>query len=744
MPPVHTDRPSATSGLLPLAAALLRHASDVISVVDVTGVVRAQTGATRALLGRDWDELAGRPVADLVHPGDHTALAALLERPSGTVELRAAHRDGSWLDVETSATDLRADPDVAGVVVTMRDISRRKALEEQLRHRAFHDPLTQLPNRALFYDRVEHALRAADRDGRTVAVLFLDLDDFKLVNDHYGHAIGDELLRAVARRLRACVRSADTVARLGGDEFGILLPGVAERGEPVQVAQRILDALRRPYALAGDQVTSLPSVGIADSEGDEIVAEDVLRRADVAMYAAKRQGKGRFELYSAGRGEVAGPGDDGAVDPDDERLSFFLRIDEQREEILRRLALPEPVTPVFQPILDLRTGRIAGYEGLSRFPGDDPRPPNAWFAEAHRCGLGGRLEAAALRAMLAAGPPPGLATLSLNLTPSALAAADAREALPADLTGMTIEITENELVTQTETLERTLDDLRSRGARIAIDDAGAGYAGFKQLMRLRPDVIKLDRSLVSGVDSDPLKASLIESFVRFSRQLGALVCAEGVEELAELETLAALDVDLAQGYVIARPAPAWAEASPAASAVCAATLETALRGAERPREGTDAHFADVGAQLLRAEDPEALEAALPLVARLLPADEVFLSEVHPDAVVTLAGSSGSHDNGSVWPLADYPLTRRVLETGEPAQVLVSDPRADPAETEILRADGNGSLLMLPVCFRDRVVGLLEAYTREERPWSLAEIRRARLVADQVGVAMALRDLSAPA
>jgi diguanylate cyclase (GGDEF)-like protein len=667
-----------------------------------------------------------------VHADDRDLVAGLVDGAARSVELRVAHRDGTWLHVETTALDLRDDPVVRGVALTTRDISQRKELEEQLRHRAFHDPLTQLPNRALFYDRVEHALRAAGREGRQVAVLFLDLDDFKLVNDGHGHAIGDALLTAVSRRLRGCVRSADTVARLGGDEFGILLPGMVEQGEPVQVAQRILDALAQPIDLAGAEIACAPSIGIAVSDESSVVAEDLLRHADVAMYTAKRQGKARFALHTPAEGGRRRPADA----DDGERVSFFLRVDEQREQILGRLALPEPVTPVFQPILDLRTGLVAGYEGLSRFPGAAQRPPNAWFAEAHRCGLGGRLEAAAVRAMLAPGPPPGGATLSLNLTPSALSAADARAALPRDLTGITIEITENELVSQSEALELTLADLRRRGARIAVDDAGAGYAGFKQLMRLQPDVIKLDRSLVSGVDRDRVKGALIESFVRFARRLDALVCAEGVETLGELETLTALDVDLAQGYAIARPAPAWVVASDEAAATCEATLEAALRGTGTPRASTDEHFARVGSLLLRATGPDELAAALPEVARLLPADDVWLSRVDADAVVTVAGSTDQHLVGSRWLLAEYPTTRRVLASGEAAQVLAGDPRADAAETAILREDGNGSLLMLPVVGGGRVLGLLEAYSRDERPWSLAEIHRARLVADQVGAAMA--------
>jgi diguanylate cyclase (GGDEF)-like protein/PAS domain S-box-containing protein len=717
--------------------ALARHSSDMISLLDRSGVIRAQTGATREILGRDWEELQDVALEQLAHPDDRPSLCALWRRgvSGDRVEWRVRHADGSWIHVESSARDLSDDPQVGGIALMTRDVSRRRALEDQLRHSASHDTLTELPNRALFYDRVEHALRASAATGTRVAVLFIDLDDFKDVNDELGHAAGDELLLAVAGRLRSCLRTGDVVARLGGDEFGAVLSGVTSVGEPVQVAERILAAVGHPYELRGTVVRTAASVGISISgERDDAVAEDLLHSADVAMYAAKRQGKGQFVL-----GTASAPPDDAP-----QLATWFQGLEEQREEILSRLRLPEPVTPVFQPILDLRTGTVAGYEALARFPGAVFRPPNAWFAEAHRCGLGSRLEAVAARAALAGGPPPDGGFVAVNLSPSALQSPEVLYVLPDDLTGVVIEITENELVSREQLISRTLADLRARGARIALDDAGAGYAGFKQLMRLRPDIIKLDRELVTGVDADPIKAALIDAFQRFARRLGALVCAEGVETEAELEALIRLDVDFAQGWAIARPGNVWPGPSPEAVARCAATRRELLRGALAEAGTPEEELARITRQVLGARSVTEIEAALELVGQLLSADEVYLSGVDGGDVVTLTHSGGSRSVGERFSISELPATRWVLETGEAVQILVSDPQADPAEVAILREDGQRSMLMLPVTAGDCWDGLLEVTSAAERPWSRLEIHHARLIADQLGAALAGLDARAAA
>ena len=547
---------------------LVDDSSDLILLVGRAGEIRSASHAARDVLGFASEELEGLLLAEIAHPEDAGALAAATGERHRRLDLRLRHRNGYWLDVEAVANDMSAAADVGALVLTIRDVTERKAFEEQLRHRAFHDPLTQLANRALLLDRLRHALTREARYADQVALLFVDLDDFKVVNDTLGHASGDELLVQAASRLRSCLRSADTAARLGGDEFGVLLEDVADLDQAVAVARRIIEALGEPFSIGRHPVPLRASVGVALGSAQAISADELLRNADVAMYAAKRAGKSRHVVFRADRhAELARrfPGPN-ALDPD--RVTWLERSEEQRNEVLRLLRAKDTVVPVFQPIVDLRTGAVAGYEALARFPHDpDSRPPNVWFAQAHRCGLGAQLEARATRAALdaRAGAPGGY--VSINITPAALRSDELLEELPLDLDDVLVEITEHELVADGERLHAMLDGLRARGARIAVDDAGAGYAGLRQLMLLRPDVIKLDRGLIEGVTGDEAKQALVECFVRFAERTSAEVCAEGIECLDDLLMLARLGVAYGQGYVIARPGRDWPVPS---EEVCAA------------------------------------------------------------------------------------------------------------------------------------------------------------------------------
>lgn len=231
---------------------------------------------------------------------------------------------------------------------------------------------------------------------------------------------------------------------------------------------------------------------------------------------------------------------------------------EQQDQVRALLDSENALTPVFQPIVELATGRIGGYEALTRFQQTEPmRPPGLWFAQARRCGLGAALEARAIERSLAVpGRPPGT-FLSINVSPAVLLSPEIAGVLPADLSELVIELTEDDLFSKDETLDVALAELRGRGARIAVDDAGAGYAGLQELIRIKPDILKLDRSLIQGLHHDGAKIALLEALTRFATTTGAAVCCEGVEEIEELRTLAQLDVTYVQGYVLARPAPAW-------------------------------------------------------------------------------------------------------------------------------------------------------------------------------------------
>ena len=379
-------------------------------------------------------------------------------------------------------------------------------------------------------DAAATSSRARPRTERPLSVVVLDLDHFKSINDVYGHAEGDKVLKEVAARLRAAVRAGDTVARLGGEEFALILPGVDGDGA-AEAAERAR------AAIAAVQVSSAAltgSAGVAAFPEDAHDAARLLELADGALYLAKRSGRDQARRY-------------------DRRLAGQLSGDGQRAEIEALLAREDAIVPVYQPVLELATGRVAGYEALARMPDGPFRPPDQWFNQAHRVGLGPALEAAALRAALQARGRPERTFLALNVSPGALVSHEVRAVLPQDLTGIVIELTEHELFSADPTLDRELDALRARGARIALDDAGNGYAGLQQIIRIAPDILKLDRSLVDGIHDDPHRFALLEALISFASTTRAAVCAEGVETLQDLAVLAGMDVTYAQGWAL-RPA----------------------------------------------------------------------------------------------------------------------------------------------------------------------------------------------
>jgi diguanylate cyclase (GGDEF)-like protein/PAS domain S-box-containing protein len=683
---------------------ILGNSSDVIVLLDADGTVRTLTGSVEPVFGAASERAEGTPLTDWVHPDDVTMVRAFLATVAGKAtggshegEWRTRHADGSYRHTEVVATNLLDDARVEALVLTVRDVEARKAFEEQLRHRAFHDPLTGLANRALFYDRIDHALQRHDRDDTAVAVVFLDLDDFKPINDRFGHAAGDELLKEVARRITSVVRTADTPARLGGDELGILIEAAPGSPAPVSVAERVLDVLRQSFRLGDQTLAVSASVGVAISGAGDHSAEELLRKADLAMYAAKRNGKRRLEVYDAVLEQLG-------TDAGGDRGTWFSGRDEQREEILSVLGDPDALEMVFQPIVNLRTGRIAGYESLARFNREPRRGPDVWFAQAQRCGLGPALEARAVELALAAPGRPDGCYLTVNLSPSSLAAEEIQRVLPERLDHLVVEITEHELVSDDPAITDAIAGLRERGARLAVDDTGAGYAGLTHVMRLKPDVIKLDRALTSGVDGDPVKAALIGSFVGYARDIHAVICAEGIETLEELTRLADLDVAFGQGYRLARPAPPWAALDRSAVDACLAAARASLIG-----DGThDGGLAALVARLSNSSTPADLAACLAPIAAELHADEVRIAEA--------AGETAT-------------------------ELLADDPAADPDDISALRALGYGSRLSLPVMREGVPIARLEAYTRRQRPWTRFEISRARIVGHHLSAI--LERISAP-
>jgi diguanylate cyclase (GGDEF)-like protein/PAS domain S-box-containing protein len=706
--------------------ALVQNASDLIVIAERDGTVRALTGAAREHFGPGWAEVAGTSLYDHTHLADHSVVTALLDaaanRPrgdSGEAEWRMRRPDGSWRHVHGIATNLLEDEHVGALVLTVRDIHERRAFEEELRHRAFHDELTGLPNRALLHDRVGHAL--ARRGDRLVGLAYLDLDDFKAVNDRLGHAAGDELLVAFAGRLRNCVRTADTPARLSGDEFCVLLEDVGGPNEPVQIAERIVAALAEPLIVAGEPLQVTASVGVVVSTLEDDAPEELLRRADLALYAAKAGGKGRWQLYDAALDAGPGGGEHAG-----ERPGWALRADQQREQVLSLLDRPDALRTVFQPIIDLRTGELTAYEALSRFDGPVDQPPNVWFEQAHRCGLGYRLEALAFERALAAPGRPAGTYLTVNLSLSTLASDEVQAVLPERLDDVVIEITENELVTEKADVLAAMALVRERGARLAVDDAGSGYAGLQHVMRLEPDVIKLDRTLVDGVADDPVKAALIEAFVRYARRIDAAICAEGIETLEDLERLADIDVAFGQGWAIGRPVAPWAPVSEDAAERCRARARTALHDAagDALEEAADAlSHVSAGAELAAALAPVSAE---------LRAAVTVVHERVGDRLVAV--SAAGRDSGA----GALPAIASAAMLADGAVAVVDGPGAasDEPALDALRARGFGSLLAVPVTRDGAIVGAIELYASGPRAWSRYDLRRARTAGHHVAAALA--------
>ena len=584
--------------------------------------------------------------------------------------------------------------------------------QSALRSLAETDSLTGLTNHRGFHQALRSELRAAATRRDNVALVVLDLDDFKSINERHGHPFGDGVLQRVGAQLRKSVRGGDIAARTGGEEFALILPG-----SDVEAAQEIAERVRvaiAQLAPAGSELSSSAGVAVYPMDADS--ARSLLQLAEGALYWAKRSGKSRTRRF----------------DPDHVRLSGDAPQRSEIERILRERA----IEPVFQPVASLTTGRLLGYEALARFPDSPERPPSTWFAQANACGLGPQLEAAAIQAALdVAGRPPGT-HLAVNVSPSALSTDVVTSVLPDELSGVVIELTEHEVYVGDSLLADTLADLRERGARIAIDDAGAGYAGLKQVMWVRPDIVKLDLDLTRAIHSDPVRMALVESLVRFARRVGATVCAEGIEQHDDIEVLANLDVPWGQGYALGRPAPPWSRISPPAAETCRTALAQALissPGGESPAiSAGDRRLEHLAGRLANTRTSSDLYTTLELMAGELHADKIALSRWHPKRreLQTLA-ESGDQAQDEFFPVGEYPATARVLERQEATQVMVGDPEADSSEVGFLVSHGYGSLLMVPIVLGGESLGILEAMSEEDRPWTRTEINRARIIANQL-------------
>ena len=736
----HRPRPQIVNqpqGRVELLEALLEEASDALILVDSAGVI-SEVLASAGNLATPPAELDGEAFADVVHPDDAPKVERVLRHVThasedASTEARMRFRDSSLRPVELLVRNRLTHLAVGAVVVVVRDISERKAREDRLRQDALHDPLTALPNRTLFDDRLAHALRRQRRSSGSVTVLFVDIDEFKSVNDRLGHRGGDQMMIAIAGRLSSSMRASDTAARLGGDEFGVLIEG-ADQADACQLADRILKAFNPPFVIDGHSFDMTASIGIATSVHPTDTGSELLRRADLAMYAAKMNDRsGRYEVFHPRTEAALRAAQDSTTSAEVDPVNVVRldRAQRERSEIRALLDDAEGVRTVFQPIVELQTGRVAGYEALSRFP-TLSRGPNDVFAQAHRCGLGSFLEAAAIATALRASGRPADTFISLNVSPTALMSRELDRLLPLSLDEIVIEVTEQELAPRSELVHDALALVRSRGGRVAVDDAGAGYAGLRNLTDFSPDMIKIDQHLVHGAHRDLHKGALVESLVNYARRIGASTCAEGVEEQADLDFVRASGVDFVQGFLLARPAEPWNEPDDA-------VIEQLIRTAADPEGAQPAGSPRerLSAVLARTAQWHDVDQVLGLMAITLAVDRIYLSRFHPvERYVTLVASHGRADYDIPYPLSEYPTTAEVIDKTELRAVSVRDPAADPHEVELLLNEGLATGLLHPVCSDGECVGLLEIHSRRDRDWTPQEEQYLAHVADSLGATMA--------
>jgi diguanylate cyclase (GGDEF)-like protein/PAS domain S-box-containing protein len=545
---------------------VLKTAGEGIFGLDLDGNATFVNPAAARMTGWEAEELVGRPQHEVLHhtkpdgspyPRAECPIHAALE--DKTIHIRDDEvfwrKDGTSFPVEYMSSPMLQDGEVVGAVVTFKDITERKVLEEQLHHQAFYDPLTDLPNRALFVERLQHATTRSNRRSSRVAVLFADLDNFKVVNDSLGHKAGDQLLKAVAERVKSCLRPEDTAARLGGDEFTILVEDVASVGDGVQIAERIAEVLQPPFALEEQGVFITASIGIALNDFIQERAEDLLRHADLAMYRAKQSGKARYEVFDRSMHTNAL-----------ERLLL--------ETELRRAVELGEFKVYYQPIVAVENGRIAGLEALVRWehPTRGLLLPREFLPIAEETGLIVRIDHWVLReackqarAWQERYPNAPLLTVAVNVSPKQVfhpeLVAKILGEIGIDPSTLHVEITEDAMMKSnaTRSADYALRALKDLGIKLAMDDFGMGYSSLAHLKRFPVDFLKIDRSFINTLGQDingtSKDSEIVSAMIHLTHALGLKVVVEGVESPEQLEQLQGMGCDFVQGNYFSEPLP---------------------------------------------------------------------------------------------------------------------------------------------------------------------------------------------
>jgi diguanylate cyclase (GGDEF)-like protein/PAS domain S-box-containing protein len=536
---------------------LIENSSDVTTILNADGTIRYESPSVERILGYAPEDLIGKNLFDFIHPDDAADVLNAFTRKTevrnvtAQIECRFWHKDNYWCVLEATGKNMVDDPALSGIVINSRDITTRKQAEEQLLHDALHDSLTGLSNRTLFVDRLNQSIARSKRHpGYLFAVLFLDLDRFKLINDSLGHMLGDRLLTATAGRLESCLRSCDTVARFGGDEFTILLDDIEDTVEATQLANRIHERLSAPFNLDGQRLYVTASIGIALSTTGYRRAEEVLRGADTAMYRAKSLGRSCYQVF------------------DKAMHTRAVTLMQLESDLWQAIELGQ-FRVYYQPIISLQTAGLAGFEALVRWqhPSRGLVLPEEFIRVAEETKLivpiGRQILLAAclqLKAWQQHMLPTGSLSVSVNLSGRQLAQPDLIEQVTQILSetgldphNLKLEITESVIMENAESTIRTLEQLRSLGIHLQIDDFGTGYSSLSYLHRFPIDTLKIDRSFVSRMTNNCKNSEIVGTIITLARNLGMGVIAEGVETAEQLRHLEQLNCDYAQGFLFSRP-----------------------------------------------------------------------------------------------------------------------------------------------------------------------------------------------